>query len=380
MNNITLYGLERQKKYVWPFIKPRLKKVLSHGHFILGPEVYELEEKLAERMGFKHCITCNSGTDALILAMKACGISHDQVVATSTFTFPATINAIVQSGAYFVLCDVTHDGLINYDRPTVLEHVGSPIQFLMPVDLFGMKHNYMKSIDKAKMLNAEIIVDGAQAFGVNISEEFKNKIGAFCTSFFPTKILGCYGDGGAIFTNNESLADFVKQYRNHGRYAGLTISKSHNFMGVNSRLDTIQAAILLGKLELFDYEVHQRRQVALRYKENLHMAAYDKNETIMLPFHNGIWAQFPIHANDSRQREIILMDLEASGIEARIYYEKPIHAGYPLYMNTGFCMNPKATFPIADQASNTIFSIPMHAYLKNDEIDFICEVIDRNVF
>ena len=359
--------LSAQQKLIREKIETRIKNVLTHGKYILGPEVFELENLLKSYVGVKYCITCSSGTDALLIPLLAKGIGPGDAVLTTPFTFIATSEVIALLGATPVFCDIYKD-TFNLD-PNGLEKAyndaiskGLTPKAIMPVDLFGLPARYRLISKFAKEKKLLLIEDAAQGFGGSINYQ---KAGSFgdvgSTSFFPAKPLGCYGDGGAIFTNDEELANKMRSIRVHGsgdnKYDNIHI-------GINGRIDTIQAAILIEKLKIFDSEIIKRNKVANYYTKYL-------SSKFKKPFvpqnYTSSWAQYSIILNDEKERSEIILELNQNEIPSAIYYKNPLHLqkvfNYLGYRN--------GDFPISEYSSNNIISLPMHPYLKRKDQEFI---------
>ena len=366
--------LNAQQKQIRAKIENRVLQVLDHGQYIMGPEVFELEEKLAKYVGVNHCISCASGTDALLIPLLAKGIGPGDAVITTPFTYIATAEVIALLGAIPVFADI-YPNTFNINPGEVKNAIKrARVQGLNPkaiisVDLFGLPARHRMIDELAKEEGLFTIEDTAQGFGGSIR---LRKAGSFgnvaSTSFFPAKPLGCYGDGGAIFTNDEKLADIMKSIRVHG--SGL--DKYENIrIGINGRLDTIQAAILLEKLSIFDNELELRNQVADNYTENI-------NVIFQKPFvpskYYSSWAQYSLLAKDEEHKNNIMLSMKNSNIPIMVYYKIPLHLqkcfdrfGY----NTG-------DFPVSEDCSRRIFSIPMHPYLKEHEQNFIIEILNSD--
>ena len=367
--------LKSQQQRIRPQIEAAINKVLDHGKYIMGPEVYELEEKLVEFVGAKHCISCSSGTDAILMGLMAYGVGPGDAVFTTPFTFISTAEAISLLGATPVFVDID-PGTYNID-PTKIEQVVEKTlsegqlkpQGIGPVDLFGLPADYDAIMPIAEKYDLFVLQDAAQAFGA----EYKGKkcpslghIGA--TSFFPAKPLGCYGDGGAVFTNDDGLAGILKSIRIHGKGA----DKYNNVrIGLNGRMDTFQAAILLEKLKIYPEEIKLRQQVAERYKKTF------KDNTSNIKLQNvpagtlSVYAQFCL---ESAQREGTQAKLKENGIPTAVYYERPLHL-LPAFTHLGY---REGDFPEAEKVSHRIFALPMHPYLKSKVIDFIIDSVQCN--
>lgn len=340
-------------------IDARIHDVLNHGQYIMGPEVKELEEKLASYVGVKHAVSCANGTDALSLALMAMGVAKGDAVFVPTFTFFASAEAVALSGATPVFVDA-HPDTFNM-CPDDLEHRIKSVldegelcpKVVMTVDLFGLPADYEKIQAVASKYKLLTLEDAAQGLGGNISGKRAGSFGDIATtSFFPAKPLGCYGDGGAIFTDDDGYAELIRSYRIHGKGE----DKYDNVrVGVNSRLDTIQAAILLEKLNVFDDELSRRNDVSRIYSEHL------AEKAIKSPFvpdgYYSSWAQYTIMADN---RDELQRSLAKKGIPTAIYYKK--------------CMHEQSAFSnlkvygtqlsVAEELSRKALSLPMHPYLS----------------
>lgn len=369
---IQMNDLALQYKRLKSDIDKRIDNVLNHGRFIMGPEVHELEEKLAKYAGVKYAITCSSGTDALLLALMAWGIGHGDAVFTTPFTFISTSEVITLLGATPVFVDID-ERTYNIDpelleeaiRKTLNEGKLTP-KAVIPVDLFGLPADY-ESIEKTtSKYNIKVLEDAAQSFGSRYKEKRGGSFGdAGCTSFFPAKPLGCYGDGGAILTNDTILSDKLKSLRVHGKGS----NKYDNVRtGINGRLDTIQAAILLGKLSVFDEEIRLRNGIAKEYSNEL-------KDIVTVPEipknYESAWAQYSVLAKSTEQREMFINHLEDKGIKTAIYYQKPLHL-QEVYKKLGYGIGD---FCIAEDISKRIFSLPMYPYLSKDKLQYIINTL-----
>lgn len=344
-------------------INLRIEKVLDHGKFIMGPEVAELEEKLADYVGVSHCISCANGTDALQLSLMALGIGPGDIVFTTAFSFFATAEVIPLTGAlpYFVDIDlatynICPDSLENAIQDSLAIDKGTP-KAVIAVDMFGLPANYSALQTLCNKYGLFLIEDGAQSFGASIGEQ---KCGGFgdiaTTSFFPAKPLGCYGDGGAIFTNNDELASLSKSLRIHGKGA----DKYHNErIGLNSRLDTLQAAILLEKLLFLDRERVQKKALADRYNASLPEHCIPP---IISDHYVSAWAQYTLLVKNTG-RDLAQAKLKSMHIPSAIYYPKPLNE-----QRAFNCMLSTPT-PNTIEACSNVFSLPMHAYMSAQEKD-----------
>lgn len=345
--------LEAQQQRIKPQIEVAIQKVLRHGRYILGPEVHELEEKLVEYVGARFCITCANGTDALQIAMMALEIGLGDEVITPAFTYIATAEAAAVVGASLIYVDIEPD-TFNLDADQLEAAITPRTKVIIPVGLFGMCAN-MDAINAiASRHGIPVVEDAAQSFGATYNG-FKScnlsTIGT--TSFFPAKPLGCYGDGGALFTNNEVLAKSLRQVARHGQ------SKRyfHEVIGVNSRLDTLQAAILLEKLKIFDDERQARQQIALIYTERLNelSEAYPQIDLVtpQVPEgHQSVWAQYTLRLNN---RDVIQTHLKRLGVPTMVYYPIPLHQQN--------AVRSQVQMLESERASQEVLSIPMHPYL-----------------
>ena len=366
---ISFIDLDRQQKRLGSKIQNRINSVLSHGKYIMGPEVNELEEKLEQYTGAKHAVTCASGTDALVLALMAYGIGSGDIVFCPTFTFPATAEAIVILGAVPYFIDVEAD-TFNISISSLkkgIENVKKENQYkikaIISVDLYGLPANYSKLNIIAKENNMIVIADAAQSFG---AEHNNNKVGNLsditCVSFFPAKPLGCYGDGGAILTNDIIIKDKVKSLRAHGKG---TSKYDIDYVGLNSRLDTIQAGILLAKLEGFEWERKQRNTIAENYSKAL------KNKISIPKVPDGlksIWAQYTVkHDNRAKIQE----SLKEKGIPTMVYYPIPMHMqkAYRKYYNNNFSLVN------SEVLANQVFSLPIYPDMSEDDQYYIIKNI-----
>ncbi|WP_024602515.1 DegT/DnrJ/EryC1/StrS family aminotransferase [Pseudoalteromonas sp. TB41] len=349
--------LAAQYKHLKTKIDKRIQDVLDHGKYIMGPEVQELEEKLAEYVGVKHAITCANGTDALTLAMMVLNIEKGDAVFCPTFTFFATAEVIAYEGAtpVFVDSDEATFNICPVDlekriQATIAEGKLTP-KAIIAVDLFGLPANYPEIQKIADKYNLKLVEDAAQGFGGSINGKQAGSFGDIATtSFFPAKPLGCYGDGGAIFTNNDEYAELIKSYRVHGKGS----DKYDNVrIGMNSRLDTIQAAILLEKLVEFPTELINRNKAADNYERTL----AGKYKTPQVPKgYISSWAQYTL-VSDNRDTE--MAKYKEQGIPTMIYYGTCMHQQSAFsHLN-----NEIHSYPIAERLASSVFSLPMSGYL-----------------
>jgi len=370
---LQFIDLAAQQTPIREKIEARIKTVLNHGRYIMGPEVYEFEEKLAEYVGIKHCISCSSGTDALLIPLMARGIGPGDAVMTTPFTYIATAEVISLLGATPVFCDICPDtfnidpdGLQNAYEDALSKNL-TP-RAIIPVNLFGLPACYSLIDEFARKHDLFILEDAAQGFGGSIRRQKGGSFGhAAATSFFPAKPLGCYGDGGAIFTNDDGLVEAMKSIRVHG--AG-TDKYDNIRLGINGRLDTLQAAILLEKLAIFDIELEKRNQAAAYYTDNLH-------DSFTAPFvpedYISSWAQYSILAGTKEHRDEIIKKLKEQNIPAMIYYRIPLHL-QKVFENLDYA---NGAFPVSEDTAKRIFSIPMHPYINWENQDKILSILAK---
>ena len=363
--------LAAQQERIRDKIDLRIKEVLKHGKYIMGPEVAELESRLADFTGVRHCITCSSGTDALLMPLMAWGIGPGDAVFTTPFTFIATSEVIRLLGATPVFVDVDETFNIN---PKLLEQAIVRVRkegllnprAVIPVDLFGLPANYPEIEKIAEKYGIKVMEDGAQGLGGEIGGQKACSFGnAASTSFFPAKPLGCYGDGGAIFTNDDELSEKLRSIRVHGKGG----HKYDNVRtGLNGRLDTIQAAILLEKLDIFPEELKLRDMAAQKYTERIQSV-----KTPVIPNgYKSAWAQYSVLAESSEHRSELQARLKENNIPSVIYYPKPLHL-QTAYEELGHRVGD---FPRSEGFSQRIFSLPMHPYLSSENIELITNVLN----
>ena len=371
---IEFIDLKAQQARIKVQLDAAIARVLQHGHYILGPEVVELEEKLAAYTGAKHCITVANGTDALQIAQMALSIGPGDEVITPGFTYIATAETVALLGAKPVYVDI--DPRTYNLNPALLQAAITPrTKAIIPVSLYGQCADFDAINAIAAQHGIPVIEDAAQSFGATYKGRKSCNLSTIaCTSFFPSKPLGCYGDGGAIFTNDDALAKVMRQIARHGqdrRY-------HHVRVGVNSRLDTLQAAILLTKLSIFDEEMALRQQVAERYAALLPPPPGEgggggEGENITTPYiepHNtSAWAQYTIRVNN---RDAVQEKLKAAGIPTAVHYPIPLNRQPAV-------ADPAAQLPVGDALAQRVLSLPTHPYLDKDSIARIVQVIlNRN--
>ncbi len=334
-------------------IDARIHAVLEHGQYIMGPEVAELEGQLAARTGARHCITVASGTEALLIALMALGIGRGDEVITTPFSFIATAEAIVLLGATPVFADID-PATCNIDPACIEEKISSRTRAIMPVSLYGQCAD-MEGINAiASRHGLPVIEDAAQSFGATYQGKSSCNLSTIgCTSFFPSKPLGCYGDGGAVFTNDDHLAGAMREIRVHGQSRRYV----HTRIGVGGRMDTLQCAVVLAKLERFDWELKQRQRVAASYDAllsgKLGLVARPRDRT-------NVFAQYTVVLE---QRERIDAALRAAAIPTAVHYPVPMHL-QPAYMRWS---SPDAA-PVALAMSGKVLSLPMGPYLSDADV------------
>jgi dTDP-4-amino-4,6-dideoxygalactose transaminase len=368
---IAFIDLAAQQRRIKEKVDSRIQAVLAHGGYIMGPEVAELERRLAEFCGAKFALGCANGTDALQLALMALRVRPCDAVFCPTFTFAATAEVVPMLGGTPVFVDVREDSF-NLDVESLKRAILSARKAglrpagVIPVDLFGLPADYDAIEIVAREEGMWIVADSAQGFGGTYKGRRAGSIGDIATtSFFPAKPLGCYGDGGALFTANEELRSLMDSFRVHGKG---THKYDNERIGINSRLDTIQAAILLEKLAIYEDELEARQRVAARYNERL-------GNAVRVPHvpddYRSTWAQYTVRASDEPDRQRIMGELKERGVPTVVYYPRPLHrqsayASYPA---------DPAGLGMSEQLSSTVFSLPMHPYLEPETQDRIIDAV-----
>ncbi|MDH3413924.1 MAG: DegT/DnrJ/EryC1/StrS family aminotransferase [Gammaproteobacteria bacterium] len=355
--NIPFVDLKAQFEALEDEIRAGIDRVLAHGKFIMGPEIAELERALAEFAGVEHAVTCSSGTDALLMPLMAWDIGSGDAVFTTAFSFVATAEVISLVGATPIFVDID-PRTFNIDAEklsravTQVEREGKlRPRCIIPVDLFGLPAAHEEIAQVARSNGLKVLDDAAQAFGAEYNGRRMGSFGDACaTSFFPAKPLGCYGDGGAVLTNSAELAQVLRSIRVHGQGS----HKYHNVrLGLNARMDTLQAAILLPKLRVFEAELERRQVVAQAYDE----ALKDLATTPLIPAGcRSAWAQYSILVDD---RDALAERLREAGIPSAIYYQAPLYQ-MPVYRSLDY---GKGACPEAEAVCERILSLPMHPYL-----------------
>jgi len=356
------FDLKTQYKRLSDPVNERIQAVLNHGQFVLGPEVLELERALANRVCVEHCIAVSSGTDALLMVLMALGVKAGDEVITSPFTFFSTAEMIALLGAKPVFVDIDRQ---TYNiNPELLESaITSRTKLILPVSLFGQCADYDTISEIAQRYHLPVLEDGAQSFGAFYKDRPSCSLTDIAaTSFFPSKPLGCYGDGGALFTNNDELEQLLREIRSHGE----TARNHHVRLGINGRLDSLQAAILLAKLEIFDDEVVARGKAAKRYSELIREAfkKVDPDFRVTPPFvesHNiSVYGQYTIEV---ASRESVRAAMEAHEIPTATHYAQPLHL-QPVFSYLG---KHQGAYPAAESAATRVMSLPMHPYITEKQ-------------
>lgn len=358
--------LKTQQKRIRASLDARIGAVLEHGQYILGPEIAQLEDALARYTGAAHCITCANGTDALQIALMALGIGPGDEVITPAFTYIATAEAITLTGARPVYADID-PATYTVDPASVSALVTPRTRAIMPVSLFGQCADMDALQAIAQRHQLAIIEDAAQSFGATYKGRRSCTLSTVaCTSFFPSKPLGCYGDGGALFTSDRALAHRLRQIARHGQEQRY----HHVRLGMNSRLDTLQAAVLLAKLEILDDEIALRQKVAAHY-DALLTEARISTTPVIAPWNTSVYAQYTIRAPE---RGRLQQRLRNAGIPSMVHYPLPLHRQPAVAA-------PQAVLPAAEQAAAEVLSLPMHPYLSYRSQQVVVETLqDSEVF
>lgn len=357
---IDFANLQYQHELYKDEIEQALLSVARKCNFIMGEEITQLEESLQKFTGSKHAISCSSGTDALLLAMMALDIKPGDEIITTPFTFIATAETIAFLGATPVFVDID-ETTYNIDPAKIESKITSKTKAIIPVSLYGQPCDMDEIMAIAAKHDLKVIIDGAQSFGSTYKDKSDSNLGDIsCTSFFPAKPLGCYGDGGAVFTNDDELAQKIKSLRVHGQ----TKRYYHKYIGMGGRLDTIQAAVLNVKLKYYDKDLTLRQEAALKYNELL------KNKVSILPVVKGdrtsAYAQYSIRVKD---REMLQEKLSSLGIPTAVHYPLPLH----LQECFAYLGHKAGDFQICEIVAKEIMSLPMNPYVSDEEIEYIAE-------
>ena len=361
---IDFANLKKQYFLYQPELEKEMDKVLNNASYIMGDAVRELEQNLQNFTKAKHAVTCSSGTDALLLAMMALDIQPGDEIITTPFTFIATAETIALLGAKPVFVDID-EKTYNIDPSKIAEKITPKTKAIMPVSLYGQPAD-LDAINQFKIQNSKlkIIIDGAQSFGATYKGKAEvHHCDIYTTSFFPAKPLGCFGDGGAVLTNDDTLAEKMKMLRVHGQNKRY----HHKYIGLGARLDTIQAAILNVKLKHYPKDLKRRQEVADKYNDQF--KTQNSKFKIVLPQvksnTSSAWAQYSIRV---KNRNEIQAHLKEKGIPTAVHYPMPLH----LQECFSYLGHQKGDFPIAEKVSEEIMSLPMNPYLRDEEIEYIC--------
>jgi len=348
--SLPFIDLKSQYAALKTSIDARIQRVLDHGQYIMGPEVKELEEALAKYVGVKHCITVASGTEALLIALMSLDLQPGDEIITTPFTFAATVETIVLAGLKPVYVDIEPDSC-NIDAAKIAAAITPRTRAIMSVSLYGQ----VADMDAIKRFGLPVIEDAAQSFGATYKGQKSCGLSTWgATSFFPSKPLGCYGDGGALFTDDDQLAQAAREIRVHGQSARYT----HTRLGVGGRMDTLQCAIVLAKLERFNWEIEQRLKIGARYQRLL--ADLPVQRLAVRDDRDCVWAQFTLQLDD---RDGVGKRLNEAGIPTAIHYPKPLHR-QPAYAQD-------VSMPNSEAAAARVISLPMSADLTEAQQDAV---------
>ena len=362
---IEFIDLKAQYAALKDEIAVRMQKVLDHGQYIMGPEVKELETALAVHTGAKHCVTVSSGTEALLIAMMALDLKPGDEVITTPFTFAATAETIVLLGGVPVWVDIEAD-TCNIDASKIEAAITPRTRAIMPVSLYSQ----CADMDEINAIGARhdipVIEDAAQSYGATYKGKRSNNLSTFgCTSFFPSKPLGCYGDGGAIFTNDDALAQAAREIRVHGQSARYT----HTRVGVGGRMDTLQCAIVLAKLGRLEWELQRRHEIGAKYHQRL--AALNLTTLTVRPDRDSVWGQYTVRVANRAHVQAVLTE---AGVPTAVHYPKPLHRqpAYEKYGDRDSCPNSLA-------AAEEVMSLPMSADLSDVDLDRVVAALTAAV-
>ena len=344
-------------------INARIQRVLDHGQFIMGPEVKELEERLAAWAGARHCVTVASGTEALLIALMALGVGRGDEVITTPFTFVATAEVIVLLGAVPVYVDIEPD-TCNIDAAKIEAKISPRTKAIIPVSLYGQPAD-MDAINAIGARHAiPVVEDAAQSFGATYKGRKSGNLSTIgCVSFFPSKPLGCYGDGGALFTDDAALAQACREIRVHGQ----SRRYHHTRIGVGGRMDTLQCAVVLGKLDRFDWEIARRVELGERYRALIRSSGAPVRLLAVRPDRDCVWAQFTIFVDGRAQ---VQQRLQAAGVPTAVHYPKPLHL-QPAYAPLA---EPDCA-PLSVAAGEQVMSLPMSADLSDGDMHRVVDAL-----
>jgi len=359
-------------------IDARIQRVLAHGQYIMGPEVAEMEAALVAYTGAPHCVAVASGTEALLIALMAIGLKPGDEVITTPFTFAATAEVIVLLGGVPVYADIEPDSC-NIDASLIEAKVTPRTRAIMPVSLYGQVADMDAINDIAQRHGLVVIEDAAQSFGAGyrgqgVARKSCNLSTIACTSFFPSKPLGCYGDGGALFTSDDVLAKAFREIRVHGQSQRYL----HTRLGLGGRMDTLQCAVVLGKLERFDWEIEQRKRLGARYAELIQASGAPVELLAVAGDRDCVWAQYTIKIS---AREAVQASLKAAGIPTAVHYPRPLHQ-QPAYVHDD-C--PADSMPLSNLAAQRVLSLPMSADMSDVQqqqvvralVDALAQALDQ---
>ena len=359
---MNFIDLQAQYARIEEQVSDRIQRVLNHGQYILGPEVQELEERLAEFIGVKHCIGVSSGTNALLVAMMALEIAPGDEVITTPFTFIATGEMIALLGAKPVFVDVDPT-TCNIDPAKIEAAISSKTKAIMPVSLYGQCADFDAINEIAARHSLPVIEDGAQSLGATYKGRHSCGLSTIgCTSFFPSKPLGGYGESGACFSDDDQLAKTMREIRNHGqdrRY-------HHPIIGLNARIDTLQAAVLLAKLDIFPEEIEARRQIGARYSSMINQLGLPITTPVIAHGNTSVYAQYTLLSDN---REQVLENLQSAKIPTAVHYPVPLNKQPALQTN-------QSDLQVAEYLADRVFSIPMHPYLSKADQDHIISALE----
>lgn len=365
LKRMHFIDLKAQYAALKPAIDRRIQRVLDHGQYIMGPEVQELEQRLAMLTGAPHCITCASGTDALLISMMALGIGSGDEVITTPFTFVATAEMIVLLGAKPVFVDIEPD-TGNIDASLVESAITPRTKAIMPVALYGQPADMDFIAEIARRHRLSVIEDAAQSFGATYRGRSSCNLSRLgCTSFFPSKPLGCYGDGGAIFTGDDELARACRTIRVHGQEKRY----EHIRVGIGGRMDTLQCAVVLAKLDRFEWELDQRMRLGARYTRLLESLAPHIRTLALRADRTSAYAQYTVL---TQAREQYVRYLTADSIPTAVHYPVPLHL-QPAYAD----LAPRGALPIAESLAKQVLSLPMYPDLTDEVQDRIVHALAR---
>ena len=357
MMNIDFANLQLQYQKYKDNIDSNIQTILNKSNYILGEEIDVLEQELKNFTGVKHAITCSSGTDALLLAIMSLDLQSDDEIITTPFTWISTAEMMALIKIRPVFVDIEPD-TYNINANLIEAAITSKTKAIMPVSLYGQPADMDVIQAIADKYNLKVIIDGAQSFGSTFNNKTDSNLGEISvTSFFPSKPLGCYGDGGAVFTNNDDYAKKIKMLRIHGQNR----KNQHEYIGIGGRLDTIQAAVLLAKLPYFFKELTSRNKVAQFYTKNLQNVL---PTAVIKSNRSSSWAQYTIRV---KNRDLVQKKLKDKSIPTAVYYPTPLHLQECFkYLNY-----KKGIFPEAERASNEVLSIPINAFITDEVLDYI---------